>query len=521
MEKMSEEGRRIFAVICGAVRLEVEFYHIISTLCEWRSQGKLEGIVLSTWKGELEKIPHLRRKLEYLDILVVETDPLDESEDKYTNLNYVRQALQLRAGLEKIPEDVFVLKCRTDFCVNDLRRIESALGADLRVSGYGSFMPPVRYRIAILVGSVSLPFWFNDIVFVGHKMDVRKLLRFEDTVKSVGRRENPDILWWISLFWHDYPILQEYISTVNMWATNEIMKKYLNEMSEESFYLPGILNKLYALYFVILYTSFYIVGGENGISEDTIYEIMNPRKGRGNPFHIGLHSLKGIARAVRGELKQSKGYMKLYQEINKIGTIEGYAQTLEYVEKDYEEAREWGEAIGYPVRRWLDGRGKRWKAQGKEMDFIKTSEILFSDYKIEKEQIREMKKICMEGKSYYKDLKDLLGEVEDKRLYGEVLYAASRGLDGEVLEELAKKLYHGEVKEKDQWKARMVFDRYRPNGVLMKATTAGHLTAFYYYGRYMQKEYGEDGYLRHYYHSVRKEWGFTEDSDEPADYGGG
>ena len=59
------EKRCIWAVICGAVRQEFELYNVIALLCEWRAKGMIEGIVLSTWKGEIDQIPHLRYKYSY------------------------------------------------------------------------------------------------------------------------------------------------------------------------------------------------------------------------------------------------------------------------------------------------------------------------------------------------------------------------------------------------------------------------------------------------------------------------
>ena len=248
-----KEKRRIWVVICGAFRLEIELYHVIALLCEWRSQGLLEGIVISTWKGEAEKLPGIRRKLEYLDIPLLESIPLNDSEGKYTNLNYARQAIQLNAALNCIPDDVFVLKCRTDFCIEQLNAIKSYLYKDMSVRSMGCFEVPIRYKIVVMMISVSLPFFINDIVFFGYKPDIRRMLVFENTFYGIGKVRPPEYCFFQSIFAGLYPVINDYIRIIDTYSVRNMVRDRLSAFSDESFYLPGILNKFYALYFSLLY----------------------------------------------------------------------------------------------------------------------------------------------------------------------------------------------------------------------------------------------------------------------------
>ena len=94
---MAIMGKKVWAVVCGAIRQEFELYSVIAWLCEQRANDLIDGIVLSTWVGEVNQITGLRNKLRFLDIILVESAPF---EDKIKiNLNYTRQAVQFNAGL--------------------------------------------------------------------------------------------------------------------------------------------------------------------------------------------------------------------------------------------------------------------------------------------------------------------------------------------------------------------------------------------------------------------------------------
>ena len=522
---MSNEIRRIWAVCCGAIRLDFELFNILAILCDWRSQGEIEGIILSTWRGEVDKIPYLRKKLTYLDIKLVETTPLDESEGKYTNLNYARQAIQLNAAVSLLSSDAFVLKCRTDLCVEYLKKMRPFLSVNLEVGSYGCFEPPLGYRIAILSDSLSLPFWFNDLVFLGHKNDVKKLLQFEDTVKSIGKTLNSDLLWWISVFWHDFPIIQEYMSIANMWVTNKIIKTCLNQFTEKNFYLPGILNKLYALYFIIVFTSFYIVSDQySGTDKHTFYEMVYISRGNGAPFHVRLYNFDAYSNLVYGNAGNTSGYAKLCLEMNKISVVPGYAKRMGYTWKDYQEANEWCKAIHFPIREWLGGWNKVQVDRGNQITFAQASKILFSEYKVQQEAIENMEEFCMGTLSYFPGLETALECFQDmdRHLYEEALLVAARGRNGKVLKKIACMLYQNQFEGNNIEKARIVFERYKPNSILLKAKTADHMVAFYYYGKYMIREKDSCQYEKSFYLSLRSEWNMTELTEaELSDYPGG
>ena len=88
----------VWTVILGNFRQEFELYTTISYLCELRQKGVIDGILISTWKGEADKIVGLRDKFSELGVELVETDPLEDNTG-YTSLNYLRQSTQMKAAL--------------------------------------------------------------------------------------------------------------------------------------------------------------------------------------------------------------------------------------------------------------------------------------------------------------------------------------------------------------------------------------------------------------------------------------
>lgn len=52
---MAIMGKKVWAIVCGAIRQEFELYTTLAMLCDYRSKGLLEGIVISTWKGKCLK----------------------------------------------------------------------------------------------------------------------------------------------------------------------------------------------------------------------------------------------------------------------------------------------------------------------------------------------------------------------------------------------------------------------------------------------------------------------------------
>ena len=520
---MAGNNRRIWAVMCGAVRLEFELYSTLAILCEWRAQGILEGIVLSTWRGEVEKIPKLREKLKYLDISLLEATPLDQSEEKYTNLNFVRQAIQLNNALNFIPENVFVVKCRTDFSIKALNIISQFLEEDMDIVPFGSFMPCMKNKIAIAFTSVSSPFFSCDIAFFGHKVDLKSMLIFENTVWGWGKPCGPDALFFRNIFIHNYPVVSDFVRMVDSYFLNIILKdKLKGTFSEDNFYLPGILNKFYALYFVILYTCFNLPKSEH-ITSHSLYTVFQKNNNRN--WHVPLDHPSTLDKIVFGKFEQDKGFEKLYKEINKIGIVTNYAKSMEFTEEDYRETIEWGKKFDIPVNRWFNWNKLNQMGAGNKINFENATKILFSDYRMSDQAVSAIKCAAIGEGDYYGKLANNLEVLEesDKTVYEKALFTAARGQDGNVLERIGKMLLLGKVSDDLLNEAVMIFERYKGKSIFYKNATMsiGKILGIYYYGKYATKEQKSD-YAEASWRALRAEWRLSrEEAGTPVDYAEG
>lgn len=348
---MSVMGKPVWAVVCGAVRNEFELYLVLSLLSEYRSKGWINGIVISTWKGEIENIPGLRGKLDQLGVSYVESDPLDENISKVTLIGPLRQFYQFRQGLRSLPEDVFVLKCRTDYCVDGLHLFESTLknSSDLTTEKYGLLNFGLSYKIGVHILPAYSFGGFAELTFLGYKNDLLAMTKMQcfsymyDQYLYVG-----DYYWYVNLFHGKIPFIDQFLAWMpkTIWIDWEkLLTDYcrsLTGMARNEFELPNLLNKFYAIWFMVLKSCFYSVSpkvhnrpcgdilltdvfsadSRLGLSQDQWYQFTN------------MYVLEKI---VSGECIRSKGYCKLLAEMMRLTNDVSYLRKCEITNEDYDE----------------------------------------------------------------------------------------------------------------------------------------------------------------------------------------
>ena len=113
-------SHELWAVVCGNLRDELDFKLTMSKLVELRNNQKIKHIVLSTWRGEINKFPRLREALNEANIFIIESWEMDKTLEKAPtgSVNYWRQAQQMLAALEIITRNAFILKARKDRSLN-------------------------------------------------------------------------------------------------------------------------------------------------------------------------------------------------------------------------------------------------------------------------------------------------------------------------------------------------------------------------------------------------------------------
>jgi len=509
---MAVMGKKAWAVCCGALRNKFELYLTLASLCEYRSRGLLEGIVLSTWKGEVERIAGLREKLESLGIEVVELEPLDEAAGKFISLNFARQAYQLRKGLEAVPDDCFVLKCRTDYSIERIADMEPVLQGkvDFTLGKHGAMCFGLNYRIGVWRLSSNLVLYYIDAAFVGYKLDLMQMTKLTMTKYSNDNILEPDEQFFINLFIDKYPILNEMVSLffVNQRWFADNLAAY-SENKREEFELPGMLNKVYALHFIILANcvclihhsrkdedleKFYLAdafgcsAAAGKAKEKTkLYRFMNP---------------KAVQMIVGGECVPTEGYRKLLAEIIRFAQ-EGYAEKCTVSKEDYDETCIWvKEALETDPKTWLSSfPKKRSTGQGCAMDFQKAAAVLMEDGENLGASLEFVLEDCarsQKGGFYGRICKnfDFLDR-NLRKLHLDMMNCAGRCEQPWILKKLAKCADMAENVEEGKWIG-WIFERWGTHELRLYAfpMEAQQLSALYTYGVFQEERCGTDALAR-------------------------
>ncbi len=454
----------VWAIILGNFRQEFELYTTIAYLCELREHSVIDGILLSTWIGEADKIDGFRGKLHTLGVELVETSPLDENTG-YTSLNYLRQSTQMKSALAALPANALVLKCRSDFSNFDLNRIDG-LQKELHlrdIDSFGALDTGFEKKVQVLRYGVTSPFTFHDVTYIGRKEELRKICTLDNSLLSVGSVMWVDIWLFAPYFASRFPIIEDFFRYIENDEYRGLMMQ-LNH--DKAFYLPAALNKFYALYFAILYQCFSIYHNEPYPDEEelTLEDIFYGKEGQylRKSWLVEIRNEEIIRKIVCGELKHTKAFDDLLSELEKIKEF-GYAETMEFTAEDYAELVDWGrDFLGVEPGQWLKPWKKAEVHDRCRQGFQESAQVLFSQYHPDGEVLKALDEISHDQTSYYgtviQNLKLFQGR--DKGLYKKALFNASRYADEEVIDRIADLLLEGDLSPAEREEALYPFVRY-------------------------------------------------------------
>lgn len=265
-----------WAVVCGAVREELDLRLAMNKLLELRESGILAGIIISTWEREFDRFPNLREQLEQNDVTIIEQRPLEArvTIGRTNSINYMRQALQFQAALNILPEDCFVLKARTDRSLHQILQIEDQLSKKPQKVGFSKGMkqremPSIfEYKVTIFNARIQRIFNFSDFVFWGHVSDVRKLINFHIAEMTFNRDLVANTQWFLYPFSDNFPIIRDYFRMINFRPLINGMKNYFEaEEYEDTF--PAFFYRVYGSYLLILSYYFDLVDMRRDLESDT------------------------------------------------------------------------------------------------------------------------------------------------------------------------------------------------------------------------------------------------------------
>lgn len=254
----------VWAVLCGTIRDEAEFSVMLTQLIEWRNQGKIEAIIFSTWKNEVDKVSELRNNLKKANILLVESTPIEGTitkpdDFKSGSTNYFRQSRQLKAALESVPDDKVVLKTRTDRAMKVSSYLMSTYeNAGLRkvdeVRNYlnlteEQFPYIFKHQIRALKPKNHRMFQFTDFAFMGYCEDIKKLVNFEVAELQLNRGQVANAQFFTEPFLNMFNIFKDFYRIIDFRPMLNELPEYTKTGHSE---FPEFFIRLYTAYFAVL-----------------------------------------------------------------------------------------------------------------------------------------------------------------------------------------------------------------------------------------------------------------------------
>lgn len=245
---------------------------------------------------------------------------------------------------------------------------------------------------------------------------------------------------------------------------------------KENFELPDVLNKLYALYFVIAYCNFifyYLEAGEEfgKTPEPNEYELGikdiffgNARYGiRRIKANLDIRNYSIIDQIVNGKLADSSGYRKLYLEIKKIRDISKYGSSLQMTTEDIQELKDWGKMnFEKSDDDWAKDIVKSVKSNN-DCGYDKALDILFGRFEIGEREKEIIKDISCSAKGYYNMESKYLAELKEinYKLYKKVLFSLIRHDSSKAIEEFKDLIANEDMDDLERQEAQFIIEKFK------------------------------------------------------------
>jgi hypothetical protein len=214
---------RVSIVFCGLVRDPEVLKLAFATAVVLRAQGKVHRLLLSTWHGEIERVPDGRALLRALDVELVESAFPPALAVKG---NVFQQMLSMDRALDQIDDDDLVLRTRTDIVFLGVAALEAvvtqdlALGPQLLDERGGAIFGG---RIWVPYFHPLMPFYFADQLYFGRAADLRRLNNYDFLPEAYQITSRPhelhpghssgaaaEIRRFLKPFLEKFPVLREY-----------------------------------------------------------------------------------------------------------------------------------------------------------------------------------------------------------------------------------------------------------------------------------------------------------------------
>ncbi|WP_262690347.1 hypothetical protein [Kordiimonas aestuarii] len=259
-----------WAIVCGAIRSPIEFNITINAAMEFRKQGLLHGIIVSTWNDTFREMQGLKQDLVSRGIIVVEVPGLREGGNGQT----FRQHRLFEAGITHCPDGVAVLKLRSDKAVHRLHYfVERLRTGPVPTLPCQSIFQVMKAKISVQAASVSMPFNHADVVFFGLKEDLRRLCHMDQFYEWAfyPGSMNAEIRWFSRPFLRELKIFRQFFEYFN----SRTISRYVIEMAEAGNFdaIPDMVMDVIAANILCVYFNFDIASPDTGSDRVSVRQL--------------------------------------------------------------------------------------------------------------------------------------------------------------------------------------------------------------------------------------------------------
>ena len=200
--------KKVFVVVTGLVRDPQLFSRSLSSL---RSLSAVSEIILSTWDTEVQENASILSEFQHKHGITIIANP---EPDKW-NGNLLSQMKSLYAGLNHVPEGSYVLKTRTDVCIEpDALRYVFEKDLTLKPSqNFSQIRHPFDEKVCVWGVEATSPFYIHDLFFFGRHADISRLVNMDiryDVLYELSK-EKIHIRRFLHPFLHEFPIFEKFL----------------------------------------------------------------------------------------------------------------------------------------------------------------------------------------------------------------------------------------------------------------------------------------------------------------------
>lgn len=252
---MSKNQRKIYVLFTGQLRTPALFERSLADLLELQAEGFIEGVIFSTWKGELRRAGFTVEK----NLIVIESELIADTGTG----NYKAQMKHYIEGLNyiyKFSKDCFVLKTRPDIHISK-EFIKKIINLNLNIDR--KLTKIFNYKIWVSWFEITKPFYLEDSYFFGEINDMFKLYNLSSiyTRKNLGQGIT-HIRRFSFPFLDYFPILAEFINNKSALSTNLGTNYNLDKLPHtQRKYIVNLL----ATYYFILKNYFIVISEKDAI----------------------------------------------------------------------------------------------------------------------------------------------------------------------------------------------------------------------------------------------------------------